>query len=127
MLDPMKGAGKQLDQRGSLIGVESLENLVLDGVHCAAGPTQRLAAGVSYLHAVTAAVLGVATTHDVAGVLELVEQQDDVLGIHAERVDELLLRDAVVISHVAEGHEQAQIHPEQVGTDPPHHLLGQTR
>ena len=79
------------------------------------------------VHAVAAAILGVTATDEIAAVLELVEEQDDVLGVHAQRVDQLLLGRAIVIGEVTQGHEEAQIHPEEIGIRAPHHLLGQSR
>ena len=88
---------------------------------------ERLAAGLGDLHAVAAAVLGIAATDEVSGVLELIEEQDDVLGVHAQCIDQLLLRRALVIAQVTEGHEEAQVHPKEVRIRAPHHLLGQSR
>ena len=48
---------------------------------------------------------GVAQAGDVAQVLELVEQQHDVVGVHAQRLGELLLGAAVVVAQVAERHQ----------------------
>ncbi len=82
---------------------------------------------VGDVDAVAPAVLGVAAADQVSALLQLVEQQHDVLGIHAQRVDELLLRRAVVVAQVAQRHEQAQVHAEQLGVAASHDLLGQPR
>ena len=65
------------------------------------------AAGSRDVDAVAPAIFGIAATNEVSAVLELVEQQHDVLGVHAQRLDELLLRGSVVIGEVAQRHEQA--------------------
>jgi hypothetical protein len=98
VLDPVESADEQLQQRGSLVGVKGLEDLVLDGVHGATGAIQRLPAGLGDQHAVTAAILGITAADEMAAVLELVEEEDDVLGVHAQRVDQLLLGRPVVIT-----------------------------
>jgi hypothetical protein len=78
------------------------------------------------VHAVTAAVIGIAATDEVPVFLQLVEEQDDVLRVHAQSVDELLLGGPIVIAQVAEGHEEAQVHSEELWIRAPHHLLGQS-
>src|SRR6185312_1263586 len=73
VLDALQGAGEEVQQRGALVGVKSLEHLVLDGVHALASARECLAPGIGDLHAVAAAVLGVTATDHISGVLELVE------------------------------------------------------
>ena len=57
--------------------------------------------GVVSCDEVAAAVVRVAQAGDVAQLLELVEQQHDVVGVHAEGVREVLLGARVVVAHVA--------------------------
>ena len=81
----------------------------------------------SQLDEMAAAVLGVAPARDVAELLELVEHEHDVVGVHAERLGELLLGAAVVVAHEAERHQQAQVHAEQLLVAAPVDLLCQAR
>ena len=91
------------------------------------GVIQGVPSGLSDVHAVAAPVLGITAADQVTAVLELVEEQDNVLGVHAEHVDQLLLRSAVVVAEVTERHEEPEVHPEQLGPAPAHHLLEQAR
>jgi len=67
-----------------------------------------------------------ATSHEPL-LLELVEQQHDIVRIHAKRLGELLLRATIMIAHIAEGHQMAHVHAEQLFRAAPINLLGQTR
>jgi hypothetical protein len=74
-----------------------------------------------------AAIVRIAQARGVAQLLELVEQQHDVVGVHAERVREVLLGALVVVAHVCEGDEVAHVHAEQILVPAPVELLGQAR
>ena len=74
-----------------------------------------------------AAVIGVSQPGHVAQILELVQQQHDVVGVHAEGVREGLLRALVVIADVGERHEVAQVHAQQLLVATAVELLGQAR
>ena len=72
---------------------------------------------------VTAAVLGVtAAPSEVLG-LELVEQKDEVVGVHVEDVAELLLGKPVALCQVGQNHEVAQPHAQQLLRSAPVHDL----
>ena len=70
----MESAGEQLQERGSVVGVKGLEDLVLDSIHGDASTVQRLPTGLSDVHAVTAAVLWITAADEVAALFELVEE-----------------------------------------------------
>ena len=116
-----------MPQGGALIAAESLENLVLDLLLRACRALERLPAGGRDVDTVAPAVVGITATDEVPRVLEVVEQQHDVVGVHAQRLHELVLRRAIVVAEVTQRHEQAEIHAEQVRTAAPDDLLGQPR
>ena len=74
-----------------------------------------------------AAVLGVAPAGHVAQILQLVEQQHNVVGVHAERLGQLLLGRAVVVAQVAEGHHEAHVDAQELLGATAVDLLGQAR
>ncbi len=124
-LDPAQRAREQLPQSGALLRIERLQDVVLDRFLCALGQAQRLGAGGSELHEMAAAIAGVAQARDIAELLDLVEQQHDVVGVHAEGLGELVLGAGVVVAHVAERDEMAQLHSQQLVAAAPVDLLGQ--
>ncbi len=105
---------EQLAQRVALLGAECREHLVLDAVHPLLCALDRVAAGVGERHDVAATVVGVAAPRGVAGALQLVEQQHEVVRVEAERLAERLLRHlAAVVAQVRERHVLLQAHAEQ--------------
>ena len=114
-------------QRPALVGVERLEDLVLDRGLRPLAVLERRAARARQLDEVAAAVVGIAQARHIAELLELVEQQHDVVGVHAEGVGEVLLGARVVVSHVRERDEVAELHPQQLLVAAPVELLGQAR
>src|SRR5262249_18715379 len=63
----------------------------------------------------------------VAELLELVEEQDDVVGVHAEGVRERLLGAGIVIPDVRQRDEMAEVHTQKLLVTTTVELLGQTR
>ncbi len=84
-------------QDPALIRVERREHVVLDRDLGAFGDAQGLAAGRRDLDEMAPTVAGIAQASAVAELLELVQEQDDVVGVHAEGVGEILLGAAVVV------------------------------
>jgi hypothetical protein len=76
---------------------------------------------------VPSAVLGVAAAGDVPEILQLIQQQDDVVGVHAERLGQLLLGRPVMVAQVAEGHHQPHVYSQQLLVAAAVDLLGQPR
>jgi hypothetical protein len=111
-LGGVQDAGCELPEDGSFVGAECLEQVLFDVLLSVGCSFECLTPGTREVHAVPAAVCGVATANDVAEILELVEQEHDVAGVHAEHVVEFLLGSAVVLGEIAEREYSPQVHPE---------------
>src|SRR3954454_22311015 len=93
---------EQLAQRAALLRAERREDLLLDALHALLGVLDRRAAGVGQLDDVAAAVDRIATTHEIAGVLELVEHQHEIVRIDLHLLAQFLLGRGGAVTQVAE-------------------------
>jgi hypothetical protein len=101
-LGSVQDAGGKPPEDCSLVGAEGLEKFFFDVLLSVYGTFERLTSGTREIHAVPAAVCGIAAANDVAEILEFVEQDHDVTGVYAEHIVQLLLGSAVTFREVAE-------------------------
>ncbi len=125
MAGAVERAGQQLPEGGAFARIERLQDVVLDRFLGALGEAQRLRAHGGELDHVATAIAGVAQARGVAQLLELVEQQNDVVGVHTERLGQLVLRAGIVVTHIAERDQVTQLHSQQLVAAAPVDLLGQ--
>jgi hypothetical protein len=85
-LGSVQDAGRKPPEDGSLVSAESLEQVLFDVLLSMRSTFERLTSGTREVHAVAAAVRGIATADEVAEILEFVEQYHDVAGVHAQHI-----------------------------------------
>ena len=86
-----------------------MQEIVLELVLGAPGAVDRLTPSARNRNTVSTAVIGVAASGDISEILELVEQEYDIAGIHGQCIAQLLLRSTVVIVEIAQRDEQPEI------------------